>query len=103
MPLTTLDHRIYAHIVTEKSHTCCWSSSTLSKKGVYKESGFSRYFDRVRKLTSSSSPARGLEGLDGGGMLWEGARRGGISETRDMRILIVTTAQMQARSKINII
>lgn len=39
---------------------------------------------KVRKLTSSSSPARGLEGLEGGGMLWEGARRGGILETNNM-------------------
>lgn len=38
----------------------------------------------MRKLTSSSSPARGLEGLEGGGMLWEGARRGGILETNNM-------------------
>ena len=42
----------------------------------------------MRKLTSSSSPARGLEGLEGGGMLWEGARRGGISETKGMRDFI---------------
>ena len=34
------------------------------------------------KLASSSSPAAGLDGLDGGGILCEGARRGGMLELK---------------------
>jgi hypothetical protein len=34
--------------------------------------------EEMRKLASSSSPAGGLDGLEGGGLLWEGARRGGM-------------------------
>jgi hypothetical protein len=36
----------------------------------------------VGTLASSSSPAAGLDGLDGGGILCEGARRGGMLEVR---------------------
>ena len=54
----------------------------------------------MRRLASSSA-VEGLEGLEGGGMLWEGARRGGMLGFKDAidsssrRQDILMEAQMQ--------